>query len=102
VTTPQPRGFAQASAAPEANGAASANRPAQSSRSMHLIESKRKTCVMIFSPIRAPSRFREPWKGLARRPSTTLSTRTVDKRKTASSSSAYRAFLQTAATSRAN
>jgi hypothetical protein len=58
--------------------------------------------MMKFSPIRVVCRFREPWEALARRPSTTLSTAIVDKRKTANGSLAYPAFLQTMATSRAN
>jgi hypothetical protein len=57
---------------------------------------------MKFSPIRVACRFREPWEALARRPSTTLSTAIVDKRKTANGSLAYPAFLQIMATSRAN
>jgi hypothetical protein len=68
----------------------------------HVIEYARKTCVMKFSPIWATGRFRAPWQALARRPSTTLSTAIVDKRKTANGSLVYPAFLQIAATSRAN
>lgn len=75
---------------------------AKPARHIHLYEFKKKIYMMKFSPIRVRSLFREPWEALARRPSTTLSTAIVDKRKTVNGSLAYRAFLRIVATSHAN
>jgi hypothetical protein len=80
----------------------SARGSASTARFIHVHEFNGKISVMKFSPIRAASRFGEPWQALARHPSTTLSTAIVDKRKTANGSLAYPAFLQIVATSRAN
>src|SRR5690348_1380946 len=102
AAAPLLRGFAQPSAIPKPAAVTPSNGSAKPSRSAHPHESKRKMHVMNFSPNRAASRFREPWRALARRPSTTLSTPFVDKRKTTSGSSAYRPFLRVVATSRAN
>jgi hypothetical protein len=66
------------------------------------VENKGNNQVMKFSPTRAAGRPDEPWTALARRPSTTLSTAFVDKRKTVRGSLVYVAFLQTIATTRAN
>jgi hypothetical protein len=102
AAAPLLRGFAQPSAIPKPAAVTPSNGSAKPSRSAHPHESKRKMHVMNFSPNRAAGRFREPWRALARRPSTTLSTTFVDKRKTTSGSSAYRPFLRVVATSRAN
>jgi len=98
----RPRCFAQPRVTPPAFPFPATNGGAKTARASHLHEFKKKTYVMKFSPIRAPGRFREPSEALARRSSTTLSTATVDKRKTTNGSLAYPAFLQIVATSRAN
>jgi hypothetical protein len=97
-----PRGFAQPSAPSEPAAQRDANRSTKSLRRRYPHEFMEKIRVMIFSPNRAPGRFCEPWQVLARRPSTTLSTTFVDKRKTTGGSLSYRAFLRVVATSRAN